>query len=69
MSEWIDLFVAWPEPGRIVLVCDKYNSFVTLGRMIIDENDEGTVVTMYLDDLEIDSLITHWMPLPGVPND
>ena len=65
MSEWISIEDFLPDPGQIVLVCDVFNSFVTLGRF--DGMDEFEL--MNIDNVEIDSYITHWMPLMKPPED
>lgn len=65
MNEWIRIQDFLPDCGQTVLVCDEYNSFVTLGRF--DGIDQFEL--MNIDDVEIDSCITHWMPLPKPPED
>ena len=62
--EWIVAEELIPLGNPIVLVCDRLNDFVTLGRYVEEEN---TFVVMNLDNIEIDSVITHWMPLPELP--
>jgi hypothetical protein len=65
--EWINAEDDLPENGDIVLVCDQFNDFVSLGRMI-DNDDDYSFELMYIDLVEIDTCPTHWMPLPTAPN-
>lgn len=69
MNEWISLNEWTPYPGQIVLVCDVLNIFVTLGKVIETENEKIEFDLMHIDNVEIDSQITHWMPLPKPPEE
>jgi len=65
---WIKMEEDQPEIGSIVLCCDMYNTFISLGRYV-DVDDENEFDLMLIDNIEIDSVITHWMPLPKPPEE
>jgi hypothetical protein len=67
--EWISVEDELPRIGEIVLVCDVFNDFVTLGRLNVDpeDHDNALIYTMHIDHVENDSVVTHWMPLPATP--
>lgn len=64
--EWINLEVKYPIHGEIVLCCDIFNNFVSIGRY---DEEEDNFMLMWIDDIEIDSQATHWMPLPAPPKE
>lgn len=67
MSEyppWISIEDELPPNGKIVLCCDMYNTFVSLGRYW---EHEGIFDLLSLDSIEIDTAATHWMWLPTLP--
>ena len=64
--EWIVAEELIPLGNPIILVCDCLNSFVSLGRYMEEDN---TFELMNMDNVEIDSVITHWMPLPTPPKE
>ena len=66
MSEWIKTEEQLPHPDDIVLCADIYNSFVTLGRYI---EDQDCFFLMNIDNVEVDSYPTHWRPLPNLPTE
>ncbi len=63
--EWIEVSEDLPEFGMKVLVCDKFNSFVSMGRLIEVQDEENPIFEMMnIEKVEGDSVITHWMSLP-----
>lgn len=62
--EWISVEDDLPEDSSTVLCCDIYNTFVSLGRYI--EQDD-LFELMNIEGIEVDSQTTHWMPLPIPP--
>ena len=64
MNDWISIEdQELPPVGEVVLVCDEYNSFVSLGRA----TEDGEFELMWVSEIEVDSNVTHWMPLPKLP--
>lgn len=67
-GKWIDANDWIPGTGQVVLVCDQFNSFVTLGKIIEIKDKDGRLYAefemMGMDEIEPDSIVTHWMPLP-----
>ncbi len=64
--QWIDLREEQPPINENVLVCDKFNSFVSLGKLSeVSEDGETTFFLIGIDDVPIDAFITHWMLLPS----
>lgn len=61
MSEWIDCHYQWPASPRCVLATDMEAHYVA-----VFEDDKW--VNAHTSE-EIDSVITHWMELPEVPNE
>ena len=66
--EWISVEDALPYPDKTVLVCDQLNSFVSLGKLKEDQED-FIFELMYIESVEIDSFVTHWMSLPEPPEE
>ena len=64
--KWISMEDEWPENGKVVLCADELNSFVSLGQYR-DDDDEDYFNLMWIADVEGDTVITHWMPLPPAP--
>lgn len=64
-NKWIDSEEFVPPHQEIVLVADEFNEFVTLGRYDITKD---LFLVMNIDLVEIDSQVTHWMPLPKLPS-
>lgn len=64
--EWINLEQQLPPMNEPVLVCDELNEFVSMGKMIENIEVTGDVIfeMMYIEHVDADSIITHWMPLP-----
>ena len=63
--QWIEIAEDPPDMGIKVLVCDEFNSFVSLGRMVeVTDDDEPIFEMMNIEGIEIDTVPTHWMPLP-----
>lgn len=62
--QWIDLEYIVPTDDRIILCCDVYNNFISMGRYLEDEEE---FLLMNIENVEIDTQITHWMPLPPKP--
>ena len=67
--EWVKIEDDLPDNEDIVLVCDKLNEFVSLGRYLEEEDGIYQFELMHIDRVEIDSFITHWMPLPNPPKE
>lgn len=69
--QWIDIEKTdeYPKHNEIVLVADKYSNFVTLARYIEIDEDRFEFEIMFIDEVEIDSLVTHWMKCPQPPKD
>lgn len=67
MSDWIKTKEDLPDENEVVLCCDSYSGFITLGRMKELDSESFHFEYMYLDNIEIDSIPTHWMPLPNLP--
>lgn len=67
--QWIDIEETeeYPKHREIVLVADKYNDFVTLGRFIEIGENNFEFQLMFIDEVEVDSQITHWMKCPQPP--
>jgi hypothetical protein len=62
---WISIEDLFPPEGEIVLCCDKHNEFVTIGRMNMDEDgQQGCFELMWIEEVQLDAQITHWMPRP-----
>lgn len=61
---WISLEDDSPPNNVIFLGCDIYNNFVSL--CCYDEQ-EDQIEIISMDNVEIDSLITHWIPIPSLP--
>ncbi len=66
--EWIKVEEDLPIVDSIVLACDELNSFVSLAKYR-DHEDEYWFDLMYVDEVEIDSIVTHWMPIPKLPQE
>ncbi len=64
--DWISLEHQLPENNQVVLCCDILNKFVSLGRYLKKEDE---FELMFIDKIEIDSVTTHWMPLPEIPKE
>ena len=67
--EWINVEERLPQKGKVVLCTDYLSNFLSLGRLI-DQNDyEYRFQLMIQEDIEIeiDTFITHWMELPKIP--
>ena len=64
--DWISLEHLLPENNQIVLCCDVLNKFVSLGRYLLEKDE---LELMFIDKVQIDSVITHWMPLPLLPKE
>lgn len=62
--KWIKTEEDVPEDNQIVLCCDTYNNFISLGKYLSYEN---TFLLMNIEGIEIDSYPTHWMRLPSLP--
>lgn len=63
---WIKTEEYFPHDQQIVLICDIYNNFVTMARYL---EEEDIFEMMHVQEIEIDSYPTHWMPLPNLPNE
>lgn len=66
MMNWISIIDDLPNDNNLVLCCDVYNDFITFGIYIENEN---CFELIRVDGVEVDSEITHWMPLPELPKD
>jgi regulator of RNase E activity RraB len=66
MNNWINVEEYLPEAGELVLCADILNNFISLGKLI-DNDDEYCFQLMNIENVEIDSVITHWMELPERP--
>lgn len=64
MSKWISFDDYIPEDDRRILVCDNLSGFVSFGKYFEEEN---RFELMNIEKIEYDSQLTHWMPLPDVP--
>ncbi len=64
--DWIRVEEDLPAHGDIVLICDEFNSFVSLGKYV-EDGDEFYFYLMSIDKVEFDSQITHWTTLPELP--
>ena len=62
--DWIKVEDDLPEHKEIVLTCDIYNNFVTMARYL---EDDHVFEMMHVQEIEIDSFPSHWMPLPKLP--
>ncbi len=60
---WIDVNDEYPCINECVLCFDDQNEFISIGRLVEDFVFE----LMYIEKVEGDSVITHWMPLPDGP--
>lgn len=63
-SDWIPLEEDIPPDRLVVLCCDAYNEFISLG-LYIESSD--CFQMMNVRNMEIDSQVTHWMFLPDLP--
>lgn len=63
---WIKTEDELPDDYQLVICCDIYNEFITFGRYIEKEN---IFILMNMENVEIDSFPTHWMPTPDLPKD
>lgn len=63
---WIKTEDDLPESNKIVLTCDIYNNFVTMAKYLEEEN---VFEMMHVQEIEIDSYPSHWMPLPDLPTE
>lgn len=61
--EWIPVTEDLPDLNDIVLVCDEFNDFVSIGKVIKDQ-DYYRFILMNVEKIEGDTEVTHWMPLP-----
>lgn len=61
---WISVNNALPPSEMLVFCCDVYSGFVSLGRYI---EYEDFFELMAMTELEADSMPTHWMHLPELP--
>lgn len=68
-NEWIDIDQRFPNFNENVLVYDEISNVISLGKLIKDEDNEEVFYMMFLEDVEIDSNVTHWMPLPQPPKE
>ena len=66
MNNWINVEEYLPQAGELVLCADILNNFISLGKLI-DNDDEYCFQLMNIENVEIDSVITHWMELPSLP--
>lgn len=66
MTEWISVEEELPYPNEVVLVCDQLNAFVSLGKLK-EEGQDFSFKLMYIEAMEIDSFVTHWMNFPPPP--
>lgn len=64
--EWINMQDEKPPNEITVLCCDIYNYFTSIG-MYIESEDE--FILMYVEKIQEDTQITHWMPLPEPPKE
>lgn len=60
--EWIPVTEDLPDLNDIVLVCDEFNDFVSIGKVIKDQ-DYYRFILMNVEKIEGDTEVTHWMPL------
>lgn len=65
MNEWISLHDELPEENIVIIVCDNISGFVSFAKFFEETNE---FELMYIDKIEGDSNITHWMPLPSPPD-
>ena len=65
IMQWIDVDDDRPSDEEIVLVVDKFNDFVTLGKYYEDDQG-GYFDLMCIEKVEVDSQVTHWMSLPKI---
>lgn len=69
--EWISIEDEFPPEGETVLCADIYNSFVSFGKLIMVAHPHGDDTyefeLMYNSSMDMDSQVTHWMPLPELP--
>lgn len=61
MEEWIESHLYPFEDQEIVVACDCYSEFVTLGKY---DKKQNVLYLMYLNGIEPDCHATHVMKLP-----
>lgn len=67
--EWISVDDRLPFTDEVVLCCDIFSHFISLGKIVEQDEDEFRFELMYCENFEIDSSPTHWMPLPEPPKE
>lgn len=63
--DWIRLEAELPVHNRIVLACDSINQVISIGKYDVEED---CFALMNMENLPEDSNVTHWMPLPNMPD-
>lgn len=66
--EWISVENESPNLYQIVLTYDDISKGITVGKLVIEEEQEVFLVGN-LNEIEIDYCVTHWMPLPSAPKE
>ena len=74
MSEWISVKDRLPEyktPYDVVLVCDANDVYGDINYAIAWRNEprKGGDIWCFSTDLWADQFVTHWMPLPELPEE
>jgi hypothetical protein len=64
--EWISMNDDLPPLNEIVLCCDAYEGKVTLGKLTEEEGEEQFTMNQ-MESFGIDSISTHWMSIPTLP--
>lgn len=64
--EWINTENYLPEDQEIVLVCDIFNTFISLGKYV---KEDDSFMIMSIEKVQSDSYPSHWMPLPLPPKE
>lgn len=65
MNNWIKCSEKWPEPYETVLV--THRGFILMAHMAVYE--EKKVWALHFVDFYKPSDITHWHPMPDLPDD
>lgn len=65
MTEWISSYTP-PDDSRLVLCYDEFNTFISLGRYI---EEEDCFELMSVMEIEPDTEVTHWMQIVLPPKE
>lgn len=74
--KWINIDDEEPQLGELIFVCDLYNKHISLARMMVEvdaKNNRGQkfyiVECEAIHRMPIDFNVTHWSPLPDLPEE